>query len=215
MKINSILSIFTPKDVKFFPMLRETANILVEAGNCLELVFSSDEDGIKELCRRIKEQELKGDKVAGRISKALNDTFITPFDREDIHALSDVMDDVVDIINRSAQKVLLYKPVVLPDYLSRMATIVKEGVSEIKRAIDELPNLKKNDKNIRKHCKEIKRLEEAADEIYDEGIIALFHEKMSTIEVIKLKEILFELEMSANKINSTGKILKTLVIKYA
>ena len=216
MKINSIFSIFTPKETKFFPMLSETADIIVEAGACLELLFtSSDEEHVKDVCQRIKNEEIKGDKVTGRISKALNNTFITPFDREDIHALSDVMDDVIDAINRTAQQVMLYSPEICPDYLMNMASIIKEGGEELKGAVKELPKLKKNDTDIRKHCKRIKKLEEAADTIYEKGILSLFHEEISTVELIKLKEILSELEGTVNILNSTGKILKTILIKYA
>ena len=216
MKINSILSVFTPKDTKFFQMLKETSDILVEAGVGLELLFtSSDEEHVKEVCQRIKEQEIKGDKVTSRISKALNNTFITPFDREDIHLLSDIMDDVIDAVNRTAQQVMLYSPEICPEYFARMASIIREGGEEIQNAIYDLHNLKKNDREIRKNCKRIKKLEEAADSIYEKGILSLFHEEISTVELIKLKEILFELERSANIINSTGKILKTILIKYA
>ena len=215
MKTNSILSFFTPKDAKFFPMLNEAADIVVKSGAYLELFFSSPGSKTKDICQQIKDEELKGDKVAARISKALNSTFITPFDREDIHLLSDAMDDVIDVINRSAQKVLLYQPEKLPKYMLRMATIVKKGTVEVKSAVAELPNLKKNDRNIRKYCKEIKKLEESADSIYEEGIITLFNEKITTIELIKLKEILSELEAAVDKINNTGKIIKTMVVKYA
>jgi len=215
MKINSIFSIFTPKDVKFFPLLKETAEILAESGNLIEILFTSPSDHINDLCHKIKEQESKGDAVAKKISKALIETFITPFDREDIHALSDVLDDVIDSINRSAQKLQFYEPKILPDYMAQMATIVKRGTEETKRAIDALPSLKKNSKDVRTHCKEMKRLESEADVIYEKAIIKLFHEDITTVELIKLKEILFELEMSINKVNSTAKILKTIVIKYA
>ena len=216
MKFNSIFSVFTPKETKFFPMLAEAAEIIVDAGACLELLFtSSDKEHVKEICQRIKNEEIKGDKVTGRISKALNNTFITPFDREDIHALSDIMDDVIDAINRTAQQVMLYSPEICPDYFIHIASIIKEGGEEIKAAVSELSNLKKYDKSIRKHCKSIKKLEEAADSIYEKGILSLFHEEISTVELIKLKEILSELERSVNIINSTGKILKTILIKYA
>ncbi|MDD2287040.1 MAG: DUF47 family protein [Paludibacter sp.] len=196
-------------------MLDEMADVLVEGANQLELIFSSSKDQIKDCCHRIKDEEVKGDKITGRISRALNDTFITPFDREDIHALSDRMDDVIDTINRSAQKIMLYEPNILPKYMERMAVIIKQSTHEIRQAINELPNLRKNDKNIRQYCKQIKTWEREADVIYDEGIIRIFHEKMNTVELIKMKEILFELEMSVNKINQTGKFLKTIVVKYA
>ncbi|MDL2243545.1 DUF47 family protein [Bacteroidales bacterium OttesenSCG-928-J19] len=96
MKLNTILSIFSPKDTKFFPLLNETATVLEQAASLLfELFSTQDKDRAIELCRLIKVEETKGDKVTGKISKALNDTFITPFDREDIDALADNLDDAI------------------------------------------------------------------------------------------------------------------------
>jgi predicted phosphate transport protein (TIGR00153 family) len=216
MKINSILSFFAPKDVKFFPLLNETADILDQAGVLLlELFSSTDKSRRSELCKQIKGEETKGDKVTRLIFKALNDTFITPFDREDIGALADDMDDAIDAINRAAQKVLLFSPETLPDSTRQLAEIIKEGTAEVKYATIELANLKTSDQHIREHTKKIKQLEEAADVVYEKGTSSLFQSDIKTIELIKLKEIIQELEKSANKINNVGKLLKTFIVKYA
>lgn len=216
MKINTILSIFTPKDTKFFPLLQEAATVLDNAAELLQELFTcQDKSKVKDYCKLIKDEEVKGDKVTGRIFKELNDTFITPFDREDIDALANEMDDAIDAINRSAHKMLLYSPETHPIATIQLAEILKKGTEEIKSAIIELSSLKRKDQKVRQHAKEIKRLEEKADIIYEEGIITLFKEENSTIELIKQKEIIQELEKSANKINNVGKVLKTIIVKYA
>ncbi|MDR0798541.1 MAG: DUF47 family protein [Dysgonamonadaceae bacterium] len=216
MKLNGILSIFAPKDVKFFPLLNETADVLDQAAVLLRELFASDsQEKRAELARLIKEEEVKGDKVTGRIFKSLNDTFITPFDREDISALADQMDDAIDSINRAAQKVLLYSPDTLTDETRQLTELIKSGTTEIQLAVRELTNLKKSDQDIRAHAKEIKNLEEQADAVYEKGIIYLFKSNIQTLELIKLKEIIQELEKSANKINNVGKVLKTIIVKYA
>ncbi|MCL1942883.1 MAG: DUF47 family protein [Candidatus Azobacteroides sp.] len=216
MKLNTLLSIFTPKDVKFFPLLRETASILVQSSDLLYELFScTDVSRRDELCKLIKAEELKGDKVTGYILKAMNETFVTPFDREDINALADEMDDVIDGINRAAQKVLLYSPENMPECTLHLSEIIRKGASEIQSAVIELPNIKKNDKHFRQHYREIKHLEEEADVLYEVGIMNLFKEEKNTIELIKLKEIIQELEKAANKINNTGKVFKTIFVKYA
>jgi predicted phosphate transport protein (TIGR00153 family) len=216
MKINSVLSIFAPKDVKFFPLLNETAEVLDQAAIFLvELFSTSDKDRKNELSKLVKVEETKGDKVTGRIFKALNHTFITPFDREDISALADQMDDSIDAINRAAQKVSLFSPEILPPTTFELAEIIKEGTSEVKLAVKELSNLKTSDQQIRAHTKKIKQLEETADAIYEKGTSILFKSDIKTIELIKLKEIIQELEKSVNKINNVGKLLKTIIVKYA
>ena len=218
MKINTLFSIFAPKDVKFFSLLNETATILVQASSLLNQLFMLPETEIekrKELCALIKAEEVKGDKVTGRILKALNETFITPFDREDINEFADQLDDIIDAINRASQKVLLYSPEILPESTIHLTEIIQKGVLELEEAVKELSRLKQQDQKIRQHYKEIKRLEEEADVVYENGITTLFKEEKNTIELIKLKEIIQELEKTANKINSAGKVLKTIFVKYA
>jgi len=216
MKINSILSVFAPKDGKIIPLLIETSDILDKAAELLKELFeSADKERINELCRLIKMEEINGDKVTGKIFKTLNETFITPFDREDITALTDAMDDVIDVINRVSQKVILFSPETLPPATSAMVIVIKKGTFEIKSAVNELSNLRNSDKQIRAHTKEIKHLEEEADRIYEKGTSSLFKSDIRTLELMKLKEIIQELEKVANKMNNVGKILKTIIVKYA
>lgn len=216
MKLNTILSIFSPKDTKFFPLLNETATVLAQAADLLfELFSTQDKDRAIELCRLIKVEETKGDKVTGKISKALNDTFITPFDREDIDALADNLDDAIDAINRAAQKVVLYSPKSLTESTAQLADIIQRQAAEVVKIIQELANISKNDQSLRIHIKEVKKLEERADAVYEEGIIDLFNGETDAIEVFKLKEITQELERSANRLNKIGKVAKTIIVKYA
>jgi predicted phosphate transport protein (TIGR00153 family) len=216
MKINNILSIFTPKDVKFLPLLKELASVMVQAGLLLNELFSLlEKDKRSEICKSIKAKEIEGDKISIRILKELNNTFITPFDREDIDALADKIEEVIDVINRVAQKVLLLSPDRFTQHTIRMTEIIQCGSIEVKEAVDGLNHLKKSDEAFRKHYKKIKVLEEEADRVYEEGITALFKGETNILELIKLKEILQELEKAANKINTTGKVLKTIFVKYA
>ncbi|MDR1682481.1 MAG: DUF47 family protein [Candidatus Symbiothrix sp.] len=216
MKINNILSVFTPKDGKFLPLLRELSDTVVAAGALLhELIAFTEKDQRDALCIQIKTEESKGDFLSNQIAKELNNTFITPFDREDINALADRIEEVLDVINRVAHKVHLYSPERFTEFAIRMTEIIQEGTIEIQGAVTGLEHLKKSDTVFRKHYKKIKALEEAADVVYGEGIMDLFQNETNTIELIKLKEIIQELEKAANKVNSTGKVIKTIFVKYA
>ena len=216
MKINTILSIFAPKDVQFYAVLNELADIAEKSALLLQELFeSTGNERINELCQLIKTEESNGDKVTRKIFRALNETFITPFDREDISALTDTMDTVIDTINRVAQKVMLFAPEKLLPATLEMAVVIKNEVTAMKKAVNELSNLKKTHKLIREHIKEIKHFEEEADRIYGKGASGLFRSDMRTIELIKMKEIIQEMEKVANRINSVGKIMKTIVVKYA
>ncbi len=216
MKINNLLNFFAPKDQKFIPLLKETADTMKRSADLLQELFTiSDMEQRNECCRLIKAEEIKGDKATGRILKALNETFITPFDREDIDTLADEMDDVIDAINRTAQKVMWYEPQSFPECTAHLTRVIKEGTIEVQGAINELAHFKRNDQELRKHYKQIKKLEEEADALYEKGIMALFHDEKNALELIKSKEIIQELEKTANKINNTGKVLKTIFVKYA
>ncbi len=216
MRINNLLNFFVPKDAKFLPLLAESARELEEASELLqELFLKRDDMERKEICRLIKTKETKGDKITESIFKALNETFITPFDREDIGALADALDDALDAVHRSADKVLLYSPKELPECTIRLSEICNKAAKETGCAILELPRVKRTDHQLKINCKEIKRLEEEADDIYEKGIMTLFECEKNAVELIKLKEIIQELEKSINKMNSTGKILKTIIVKYA
>jgi predicted phosphate transport protein (TIGR00153 family) len=216
MKLNNILSVFTPKDVKFFPLLEELAAVMVQAGAKLhDLLAFTEADQRPELCKLIKQEEITGDKISARIVKELNNTFITPFDREDINALADKIEEVIDVVNRAAQKVLLYSPEHFTAPMIKMTEIIQSGTLEIQAAVAGLEHLKKSDAVFRKHYKEVKKLEEEADGVYEKGIMDLFRNETNTVELIKLKEIIQELEKAANKINTAGKVLKTIFVKYA
>jgi len=216
MKINNVLSFFAPKDIQFQPLLVEIAEIVDKsAGLLLELFSSTDKEQIIELSKQIKFEESRGDKETSKLFRLLNETFITPFDREDITTLTDTMDDVIDIINRVSHKVVLYSPETHPQATLDMAVVIKKATEALKAAVKELGNLKNTDKQIRAHIKEIKACEEEADRVYERGTSALFRSDIRTIELIKLKEIIQEQEKAANRINGVGKILKTIVVKYA
>lgn len=196
--------------------MKKTTKILEEASSLLKkvLLLPNGEERL-DLCRQIKTLEMEGDDVTGEILQALNSTFITPFDREDIDALTDSLDDVIDSINRAAHKVQLYSPLRLPECTKELSDIICTGAIEIVGATGDLERLKNNDQNIKTHYKKIKELEEEADAIYESGIIKLFKEEKDTTELIKEKEIIQELERTSNKINNTGKIFKTIFVKYA
>lgn len=216
MNINFLFSIFSPKDKKFLPLLEDTAEIMLRSSELLMKLFDiEDRSEMIECCRSIKLEESRADKVTGLIHKGLYENFITPFDREDIDTLADDMDDCIDAINRTAQKVLHYQPKTKAQHLLVMLGIIHSGVVQVHAAIKGLRELKKSDPRLRRHYKEIKRLEEEGDAVYEKAITAIFENESDTVELIKQKEILQELERTVNKVNKIGKKLKTIFIKYA
>lgn len=213
---NSFFSKFTPKEPKFFPILKDMTDIMLVASDLIiECVQNHDHETAIEYYKKIKEQEKKGDVLSNRIFDELNTTFITPFDREDIDHLSGRLDDVIDYINSCAKRIVLYNPKVMPQSAVDLAMLIREGAICIGKAVDELDVLKKNSKKIKEYCKELHDIENRADDVYEHFIIDLFEKEKDGIEIIKLKEIMYELEKATDAAEYVGKIIKTIIVKYA
>lgn len=213
---NSFFSKFTPKEPKFFPILKEMSDVISVASDLIiECVQNSNHEAAIEYYKKIKEQERKGDALSARIFDELNSTFITPFDREDIHHLADRLDDVTDFINSCAKKIVLYNPKNMPAGALDIAKLIKDGGICIGKAVDELDVMKKNSKKIKEYCTELHKIESKADDVYENFLIELFENEKDAVEIIKMKEIMNELERATDAAEYVGKIIKTIIVKYA
>jgi Phosphate transport regulator (distant homolog of PhoU) len=213
---NSFFSKFTPKEPKFFPILKDMSEVMLVASDLIiECVQKSDHESAIEYYKKIKEQERKGDTLSNRIFDELNSTFITPFDREDINHLAGRLDDVTDYINSCAKRIVLYNPKTMPSAALDLARLIREGAVCIGKAVDELDVLKKDSKKIKEYCTELHDIENRADDVYEHFIIDLFEKEKDGIEIIKLKEIMYELEKATDAAEYVGKIIKTIIVKYA
>jgi predicted phosphate transport protein (TIGR00153 family) len=168
-----------------------------------------------EYYRMIKDQERLGDKLSHRVFDELNATFITPFDREDLHDLAMYLDDVADGINSSAKRIALYKPKCIPDKARELAGLIKDGSTCLGKIMELLDSLRNNSSRIKAYCKELHDIENKADDVYELFVIELFENEKDSIELFKLKEILYEMEKTTDMAEHVGKIVRTIIIKYA
>ncbi|MHB9142612.1 MAG: DUF47 domain-containing protein [Paludibacter sp.] len=214
--MNNLFDKFVPKEPKFFPILKEMADVIMVASDLIiGCVQNADHESAIEYYKKIKEQEKKGDALSSKIFDELNSTFITPFDREDIHHLADRLDDVTDYINNCAKRIVLYNPQKMPEKALELALLIKEGAVCIGKAVDELDVMKKNSKKIKGYCVELHAIENRADDVYENFLIDLFEKEKNAVEIIKLKEIMYELEKATDAAEYVGKIIKTIIVKYA
>lgn len=215
MNLSRLLKYFTPKEKKFYGMFNFAAQNCVEAAAELNKLFdSTSEEEQKAIRLTIKSIEKKGDEVTNQIFDELNNTFIIPFDREDIHELTTTIDDVVDLIYRLAGKIEFYHFSTFSKHMHEMAALIQEGCLKIQVAVNGLENLKNTDKTLRA-CKDLHKLESRADEFYKLAISNLFENEKNAIELIKQKEVLQNLEKIANKIEDVSDVVKTILVKYA
>jgi predicted phosphate transport protein (TIGR00153 family) len=207
--------ILLPKEEKFFPFFEGMADLITDSARVLAKIVENPEPSMQhELFREIKNLEKRADDIAHSVFDALDTTFITPFDREDIHQLTSKMDDVLDFTNACSQQIKLYKPKKLLPQFKEMVVIIIRGCEQIKIAAKELRNLKKPGK-ISDACVKINELENVADDIYHQLLSELFEKETNAIELIKNKEILETLEMAMDSIEDVSDILKTIIIKSA
>ena len=213
---NSFFSKFMPKEPKFCVLLRQMAEVSAEAAILmLDCVKNVDHETVVEIAKKIKVYEKKGDNTLITIYDELNSTFITPFDREDIHDLANRLDDVMDFINSCAKKIMLFQPKHLPESALALAECVDKASDIVLEAVKELSNVKNNATNLSKLVNELHDIENHADEIYENFLSNLFTNETDAIEVVKLKDILHELERATDATEDVGKIIKTIIVKYA
>lgn len=215
MNFSNLLKYFTPKEKKFYAMFNEAAIYCIEASVELNNLFNSNSiDELKATRKKIKAIEKKGDEVATQVFNALNNTFITPFDREDIHQLANTLDDVVDLMYSVSGKVEFYRLTVFSSYMKDMVAEIQRGCVQIQTAVNGLENFKSTDKTLRA-CKDLNKLESRVDEFFHLGLSSLFDNEKDAIELIKQKDILINIEKIANKIEDVSDVVKTIMVKYS
>ena len=215
MGINTFFQKLVPKDKKFFPMFESQADLIFQAaGKLNEIFLTTDPEKHADLFKAIKDLENQGDEVAHQIFDELDKTFITPFDREDIHQLTSKLDDVLDFINGTSQRIRLYKLKDFPAEFVQFSGVLMNGGMEIRNAVGELYNLKRPEM-IRQACIKINEVENQADDLYHHVISDLFENEKDAIELIKKKEVLQTMERASDRMEDVADVLKTILIKLA
>ena len=178
-----------PRDNSFFEMFSAMSNNLIAGANTLVDLFSNYHDVEKKI-NEIRRIERQGDELTHAILTKLNQTFITPFDREDIHQLASKLDDVLDFINASGARVVMYRITAPPPAAGELAAIILHQCQELQKAV----SLMQKNGDILAHCVEINRLENEADQVCQQAIAGLFEREKDPINLIKIKELLEFLE---------------------
>jgi predicted phosphate transport protein (TIGR00153 family) len=204
---------FFPKSNQFFDLFERAANNILQGAKLLE-DFVSNQNGLEAKLRKIEDVEHAGDQITHDTMEMLNKTFITPLDREDIHALVSEMDDILDLIYGTANRIVLYKvPAHGPD-IKKVVQILVQAVEEVSKAVLRLRNMRKPEM-ILAQCIEINRLENEADEALRRAISDLFDREKDPIRVIKEKEILETLENATDRCEDVANVLESIVLKNA
>ena len=213
--MNSIFKFFTPQDKKFQPLFEQAGRNVKEISEVLLLALStSDLEKRKEYTKEIERLEHVGDDITHSIFLELSKNFITPFDREDIHALASAVDDIADYIHASASNIELYSITQIGDAMIKLAEILAEMCADLEKAIKELRSFK-NIRVIADACIKINSGENQADYVCNLAIARLFEFETNAIELIRQKEVLQTLEMATDKCEDAANVLESILVKNA
>jgi predicted phosphate transport protein (TIGR00153 family) len=216
MSLNSIFQYFVPKDKKvFFPLFEGAAsNVVAMATILVEAVNSQNPATRTELFKQIDKLENKGDDFTHQIYLELGKNFITPFDREDIHALATAIDDVADYIQGSANRMLLYNLEEYTEPICKLSDLILQGSTDLEKAVRELRDLK-NVRAIADSCIRINSVENQADYVFDRAVADLFLYEKDALRLIKYKEILAALETATDMCEDAANVMESILVKNA
>jgi uncharacterized protein len=205
-----VLKRLIPREEKFFEMFNSMAeNADTTVGLLAEMMESFD--NLPDRASAIKGKEHLGDSQIHDLLRKLNSTFITPMDREDIHHLASAIDDIIDLADAVANRVVLFGIQGRIHGAPELARILRLQTGQIRKAVESLP---KQDR-ILEQCMEIHRLENEGDQIFQEAIARLFKEETDPIRLIKLKEVLESLERATDTCEDAANVLEGIIVKNA
>jgi predicted phosphate transport protein (TIGR00153 family) len=203
-----------PRDESFYPLFTEAAENVAECARRLRDLLEDFPDGtepIDDKVARVTDCERQGDEITRKILRRLHSSFVTPFDREDIHALTEELDDVVDAMQAAADLLVLHnveKP--LPE-VKELGDILVEAAETNLSLIRKLSRLR----GLEEDLEAIDQLESAADKAYRRSVAHLFSGEYKAFNVLKWKDIVEAIEEAVNAIENVSDIVESIVLKHA
>lgn len=201
------------KEDEFFQLLIDFADKIVRAGEAFLDLVSKYED-VADKVAGLKVLETECDMQAHKILTALNASFITPFDREDIYSITKQMDDIVDSLEEVANRFIVFDVKKLRPECLTMATYIMQAIGELEILFHHLSEVKKN-KVVNKQIIEVNRIENEGDILYRKALTELFRDEKDPVELIKWKHLYEQLETSLDSCENVANIVEGVIMKYA
>jgi predicted phosphate transport protein (TIGR00153 family) len=198
-----------PKEEKFFHDFVMLAERIVSGATLLERMLASDPPAW-DTALQIKQIEHECDALTHNIIQRLNKTFVTPIDREDIHALATSLDDVMDAIDAAANVVHRFRMSSVRYGARELASLCWQSAMQVRVAVEAL----EKKKGVHERAIEVNRLENAADDVHNEALRRLFEEERNAITVIKWKDVFDLLEEATDRCEDVANVLEGVVVKH-
>jgi predicted phosphate transport protein (TIGR00153 family) len=213
MSINSIFQFLVPKDKKFFPLFEQASSALIILAETLHEAVNAPKEEREDYYKKIAELEVTIEEITHKTHLELSKNFITPFDREDIHALVKSIDNVADFMHGAASRMRLYQVEKITKSIRKLTEINLEACQLIGVGIKELKVM--NNKAIKETCKRINKLESKADEVFDKAVADIFENETDAKNIIKYKEVLSALESASDKCKSVSNVMEQISVKHS
>lgn len=201
-----------PKNHDFIGLYQRSSENIVRGTKLLARMLASKPER-PELLGKLKEYELIGDEITYEVIDLLHHTFLTPFDRSDMHTLIVKMDDVLDFAYYVGNRLTRYDVQQTSQEMLDLADIICRASQEIVTAVEDLRDLK-NSKRILGSCKRISELENEADEKMNTSLEMIFKSGWDPLEIMKVKELLEHLEGAVDKCEDVANIIEGIILRH-
>jgi predicted phosphate transport protein (TIGR00153 family) len=199
-----------PREERFFTDLSQMADAIAEGAAIFEAILATDPPAVAR-AGEVKAIEHRCDELTHAIVERLNRTFVTPIDREDIHALADSLDDVMDAIDSAADLLSIYRIDRIRPEARQQAALIRRSVDQLRPALSGLEQRE----GALEHVVETKRLEHEADAVHRSAISRLFSEETDAISILKWKEIFDFLEDAVDRSERVARVIEGIVVKHS
>lgn len=208
-----MLGFLIPKEFGFFDQFDKLAAAAVEGSAIFVDMIEHYGDAPAKI-QRLREVEHRGDEITHHTIEMLHKTFVTPMDRDQIHRLTARLDDILDLLDCAARRMLLYDVQEPTPELGEMAKVLYHSTLEIQKAVRALRNLK-NAEEIHRSCIEINKLENDGDALRDAVVARLFKDQKDAIEILKWKEIYEDVETAIDRCEDVANVIEGVVLENA
>jgi uncharacterized protein len=201
-----------PRDERFFDLFTRVAELNLEASHLLQEILKTDNERRLPLVEAMKRCEHSADEATHEVVARLDRSFITPLDREDIHMLASRLDDVLDLLDGTARRVLIFRPGPSPEGATMIADIIAKSCEQLLTAVRMMEKAKTGE--MIPVLTKVKRFEEDGDAVYHEWMGRLFDGTPDPMVVMKWKEIYDNLEKTLDHCEDVANVLESIAIKH-
>ena len=214
MSLNNFFQFFVPKDKKFFPLFEQASANLILLAETLHEAVNAPKGERENYFKKIDELEANIEEITHKTNIELSRNFITPFDREDIHALMSTIDDVSSNLQEASNRIRMYQVEKITKSIRKITEINLEACHHISKSVKDLKDMK-NFKAVFDSVKKINKLDRKSDSVFEKAVADIFENETDVKNIIKYKEVLASLDKATDKCKSVARVLEAVAVKHS